>query len=249
MKKSKSHLRLFTEEVLHKGKVVSLKSKQLHYLTNVMRKSISDQLIVFNNSDGEWISEIEIIRKKECLIRCIKCLKENEEISDLWLIFSPVKNVRMEFIIQKATELGVSKILPVKTSFCQFVKLNEKKLKFNAIEAAEQTGRISVPIISEFKDLALVLKNLDKDRIIFFCDESLSGNFSKHNFYSREYINKPAAILIGPEGGFSKDEKDTILSNLNVVSISLGSNILRSDTAAVSAITLYQAFYGKWYQK
>ena len=88
----------------------------------------------------------------------------------------------MEFIIQKATELGVSKILPVKTSFCQFIKLNEKKLKFNAIEAAEQTGRISVPIISEFKDLALVLKNLDKDRIIFFCDESLSGNFSKHNF-------------------------------------------------------------------
>ncbi len=248
MNLNKSQIRLYCRQDLKMNAEINLDFSKRHYLINVMRKKIEDQILIFNEFSGEWLAEIKDINKSFCSLKCLKKTKEIEIVSDLWLLFSPVKNSRLDFLVQKATELGVSKILPVKTDNCQYSKLNIKKLKLNIVEATEQTGRISMPEITEFENLNNVLESWDEKRVIIFCDESLSEKGNNYKFFNFDkFKKKSAAILIGPEGGFSNSEKKLILSKKNVLSVSLGPRILRSDTAVVSSITLYQSLYGDWY--
>ena len=245
-----SQIRLFIEADLAPDALCALSAEHAHYLHNVMRKSVGTQIAVFNGRDGCYLSEITELSRKQGVIRCLSLQEAQWASPDLWLLFAPVKKARLDFMAQKATELGVSAIWPVRTEYCQVKAIKDERLMANAIEAAEQTERLDLPDIQPFTDLKDVLDSWPEDRVLIFCDERLAGdhNGDAVRILSQIQIDK-AAILIGPEGGFSMAEKQMITKRPHVISISLGPRILRADTAALSALTLYQAIQGDWSAK
>ena len=167
---------------------------------------------------------------------------------DLWLLFAPVKKARLDFIAQKASELGVSLIWPIKTDFCQVSRVNDDRLLANAIEAAEQTERYDIAEIRSFSSLSKVLQNFENERLLIWCDEASAG-YPALNITTALATAPPhekAAVLIGPEGGFSETERTHLQSRVNCLKISLGPRILRADTAAISALSCYQSICGDW---
>lgn len=242
-----SQIRLYIEADLAPDAVCDLSADHAHYLHTVMRKSVGAQLAVFNGRDGCYLGEITELSRKKARIRCLSLQEEQWYSPDLWLLFAPVKKARLDFMAQKATELGVSVIWPVRTDYCQVKAIKDERLLANAIEAAEQTERLDLPEIKEFTSLKEVLENWPQERVIIFCDERLAGDHDGEalRILGQNKIDK-AAILVGPEGGFSMAEKQMITNLPHVISISLGPRILRADTAALSALTLYQAIQGDW---
>ena len=242
-----SQIRLYVEADLAPDALCALSAEHAHYLHNVMRKSVGTQIAVFNGRDGCYLSEITELSRKQGVIRCLSQQEAQWSSPDLWLLFAPVKKARLDFMAQKATELGVSAIWPVRTEYCQVKAIKDERLMANAIEAAEQTERLDLPEIHPFTDLKEVLDSWPEDRVLIFCDERLAGdhNGDAVRILSQIQIDK-AAILVGPEGGFSMIEKQMITKLSHVISISLGPRILRADTAALSALTLYQAIQGDW---
>ena len=238
----KNKIRLFLEHQLSDGNSVVLSRKQANYIFNVMRLNIGDNLRVFNNNDGEWLSRIQEKSKTRGVILFLKKIAISYRPPDIWFIFAPIKKTRTDFIVEKVTEMGASKIIPVITDHSNTNRISRDRLQAHAIEAAEQCGTNFVPNVSELRKLSDILASWSMSRTIFFCDEA------KYSSDRSEMIKKkgPSAILIGPEGGFSERERCMLSAKDFVHSISLGPRILRADTAAVVALTLWQSSNGDW---
>lgn len=242
-----SQIRLYIDAALAKDAEVPLSRDQAHYLGTVMRKSVGTEVAVFNGRDGCFLAQISALSRKSGMLRCLDLQEAQWQGPDLWLLFAPVKKARLDFMAQKATELGASTIWPVRTDYTQVKAIKDERLEANAIEAAEQTERLDIPAVKPFTALDEILDDWPEERALIFCDERLAGD---HNHDAVRILSKvtqkSAAILIGPEGGFSMDEKAKIDSLPCTYGLSLGPRILRADTAALSALSLYQAIRGDW---
>ena len=235
-------IRLFVDHTLGEAQSVPLNKDQAHYIFSVMRKSIGETILIFDGNNGEWEASIEEISKKSGVLFCVKQTKPQIMPPDLWLFFSPLKKVRTDFIVEKATELGVAKIIPVQTEHTNADRIKLSRLSAHAIEAAEQCGGTYIPKIEELQKINKVIENFPPDRGLIFCDEKLQA--SEVNL---ENLKKGKwAILVGPEGGFSEIERNFLKGLKFTFSISLGPRILRADTAAVTAISLWQNYLGDW---
>ena len=235
-------IRLFVDHTLGEAQSVPLNKDQAHYIFSVMRKSIGETILIFDGNNGEWEASIEEISKKSGVLFCIKQTKPQIMPPDLWLFFCPLKKVRTDFIVEKATELGVARIIPVQTEHTNVDRIKLSRLSAHAIEAAEQCGGTYIPKIEELQKINEVLENFPPDRRLLFCDEKLQA--SEVNL---ENLKKGKwAILVGPEGGFSEVERNHLKGLKFTFSISLGPRILRADTAAVTAISLWQNYLGDW---
>jgi len=236
-------IRLFVNEPLGSGQSVPLTRDQAHYLFGVMRLAEGDAIFVFNGRDGEWRAEVTAAGKRagELLLR--DQTRPQQMPPDLWLIFAPIKKVRTDFIVEKATEMGASRIQPVQTAFTNSERINRERLQAHAVEAAEQCGGTYVPEVAALTKLDRLLGDWPDDRRVMFCDEALVG--ARASLMSASPATK-WAILIGPEGGFSEVERTRLKSLEFVTSVSLGPRILRADTAAVAALTLWQTVLGDW---
>ena len=244
MKKSKT--RLFIEKQISQNLMIYVKEKQHHFLKNVLRVKLNDTIIVFDGFTGEWRSQVISISKDKTALKIEKKIKEFEKQPDIWLIFAPIKLFRLNIIIQKAVELGVSKFIPCKTEFSNFDKLNYKNLELNAIEAAQQSERLDVPKIEKIINLDMMIKEFPNDRALVFCDES-DTNLPSIYDELRSNLNNYSkwSVIIGPEGGFSNEERELIKKQKNVLHVTLGSRILRSDTAAISSLFCIQSMVDK----
>ena len=242
MKVYSQSIRIFLSISLKKTEVFTIIEKQAHYLINVMRVKVGSIILVFNGYEGEY--KVEIINKKNNIISCkvIEKVRAQYYEPELNLIFSLVKKDRIFNIIEKCTELGVTCFHPIVTERTQNFNYSFKKFGAYAIEASEQTRRLTIPKINPVQNLSSLLNNWNRKKIILLCNENDGIPVMK----IKNKISKPVSILIGPEGGFSGDELEGFLNLEFVKSISLGPRILRSDTAAISMVASYQSIFGDW---
>ncbi len=235
----KSMPRLFVRTPLGKGALVELDAKQANYLGNVMRLSEGEHVLVFDGVTGEWIARIAEAGRKRMTLAVEDRTREPEAVPDLWLAFAPVKRAQTDWLVEKATELGIARFLPVTTQRTIVERVKLERLQAIAIEAAEQCNRTSVPPIDEPLPLASFLKS-HSVRTLYFADES-GGEPAATAFKPG-----PATVLTGPEGGFTDEERAAIRAAPNSIAISLGPRILRAETAALAAVTAYMALAGDW---
>jgi len=237
-------IRLFiNKNQLKLNEIIEISGNDFDYLIKVMRKKNGDEILIFNGFDGEFLAKIIQINKKHCQINLVKKTKEQEKSSNITLAFAPVKNVRIDFVAAKATEMGVNKFQPIITNHSVVDKINEKKFLANSKEAAEQCERLDIPKLNKITKLISYLKTLNQNQILILCDESgtakkASDALSK--ITSKQ--NQEIIIFIGPEGGFSQKEFDEFYGIKNLNRISLGKRILRTDTAIISALSLVNEF-------
>ena len=235
--------RLHVEEHLETAREVTLSREQGHYLTGVLRLASGDPVRVFNASDGEWLTYIATVSKKSVTLRCEKRVADAAPPPDIDYVFAPLKHARLDYVVQKATELGARRLRPVITQRTIAERVNLERMKANVIEAAEQCNLVFVPEVLEPVKLVGLLKDWDPARALIYCDETAA---IANPVAALKAVRTPAAILIGPEGGFTDDEKVILKSLPFVTAISLGPRIMRADTAAVAALTLVQACIGDW---
>ena len=235
-----SKVRLHIAGPLAAGQPVELTRAQAHYLAGVMRLSPGDTLTVFDGASGAWRARIAAASKRGGSVVPEAHVAEQRDPPDLWLAFAPIKKARTDFIVEKACELGAARILPVSTRHTNSERIRRDRLQAHAVEAAEQCGGTFVPEVAEIVPLRTLLDGWPEDRALVFCDEALVGEASA------VLPPAPAAILIGPEGGFAPEERDRLRAMPQAVPVSLGPRILRADTAAVAALTLWQAARGDW---
>jgi len=240
------HIRLLIESPLIKpNSIIEINDNDFNYLVNVMRKKIGEELLVFNGVDGQWLAQIIEVNKKNCLLKIISQNKTQYTPPKITLAFAPVKNIRIDFIASKATELGITKFQPILTQHTIVDKVNLERFKANIKEAAEQCERLDLPAIFEPIKLNSFLKKLKENQILILCDESGSGKKASEVLSKIITSNQSEIIiLIGPEGGFSKTEFKQFDQTDNLHKITLGPRILRADTAIIAAITLVQEFLG-----
>ena len=245
-KTNKANIRLFVENELNIGQSVILNKDQMHYLFHVMKKAAGDFLCCLDNISGEYLCQIDAINKKECRISVCEKTRSYSQSPDIWLMFAPVKKDNTDFIIQKSTELGSRKLIPVSTQRSISEKIKKERFLSQAIEASEQCRRLDLPEVSDITPLPNILKNWDKTRVLFYMDETLIGKDAKTVFSDKSLQNKPAAILVGPEGGFSEEEFKLLRSLPYAIGVTLGSRILRAETAVVAALSCWQSMLGDW---
>ena len=236
--------RLFVEDALFPGAVVRLDADRAHYLRNVLRLTPGDRVALFNGRDGEWSTGIAELAKRSASLEVGERTRLQEDEADIWLAFAPIKRARIDFIAQKATELGATVLWPVFTRFTAMDRVNLDRLRANAVEAAEQCGRLGVPEIREAVRFDALLDLWPSDRRLICCDETGSGEPILD--VAREAGPGAAGLLIGPEGGLAKVELDRLDKTPNVCRVSLGPRILRADTAALAALVCWQAAVGDW---
>lgn len=246
MRENYTLVRLFIEASLGEGQGVELTKEQAHYLGTVLRRKVGDEFRAFNGESGEWRAKITELSRKGGVIACVEQLRAPKPMPDIWLCFAPVRKHRTAFIIEKGTELGVSEFHPLQTERTQFPKLNVEKARLQAVEAAEQTERLDVPMVQALykEGLARFLGQWPRERTLIFADEA--GDAQAALSTLKDISQTPAAILIGPEGGFTPKEREILRVQDFVVPVSLGPRILRADTAALSLMTLWQAVQGDW---
>jgi 16S rRNA (uracil1498-N3)-methyltransferase len=235
--------RLYISDSLSSQTALTLQEKQAHYATHVMRRKEGDTLLLFNGRDGEWQATITDIRKKAVQMRVEKQTRIQVEAPDIWLIFAPIKAGHLEFLVEKATELGVSRLLPVRTDRTIVSRVNHARLQAHAIEAAEQSERLDVPILDDYQPLSALLSAWDASRSLIYGDESGHGKEATQLLHGK---SPPLALLIGAEGGFSPSEFNVLKECSFTHALSLGKRILRADTAALAGLTLIQSLCGDW---
>jgi 16S rRNA (uracil1498-N3)-methyltransferase len=229
--------RLFVQAGLSAGAAITLDAPQSHYLGSVMRRQPGDMVRLFNGHDGEWASRVASVAKKAVTLIAERQSAPQEQVPDLWLCAAPLKKGRIDWLVEKACELGVAQLQLVTTQRTVVDKPNLERLGAHMVEAAEQCGRTAVPALPEPVTLSQLLKHWPADRALIFADET--GGKALAATMAR--VPAPAAILIGPEGGFTVQERDAIRAHHAAVAISLGPRILRADTAAVAAVAVWQA--------
>ncbi|WP_379921937.1 16S rRNA (uracil(1498)-N(3))-methyltransferase [Erythrobacter sp. R86502] len=238
----KSAPRLFVTEPLSQGAQVRIDGNTAHYLSRVMRVSPGDAVIVCDNVTGEWAARVSDVGKRDVVLELAEKLRDREAVPDLWLCPALLKKDRFDLILEKATELGAARIVPVITRRCVADKLNLDRARTITIEAAEQCARTALPELADPAKLDAVLRGWPADRAIFFADEN-GGDPATAAFRGH---SGPAAILTGPEGGFDEAERAAIRSHPAARPISLGPRILRGETAAIAALAVWMASTGDW---
>jgi 16S rRNA (uracil1498-N3)-methyltransferase len=249
MTSQKTNNRLFVEADLSAGLSLALDDGQAHYLGNVMRSRVGDGVVLFNGRDGEWSASIEELAKNRCSVKVGERLRPQTPESGPWLAFAPLKKTRTDFVVEKATELGASRLCPVITQRTNSARVNIKRLQAHAIEAAEQCDRLSVPRVNDKETLEQLITGWPKDRRLLFLDESGSGRpivevlSGLHDESAGIYLD--LGFLIGPEGGFDTSELNALCKLDFVTAVDLGPRLLRAETAALAALACWQAFFGE----
>jgi len=239
-------IRLCVDQSPGEGQTLRLGADQANYLFRVMRLGPGDRLAVFDgHGSDEWTAEVTETGRKGGTLTCLASARPYQPPADLWLLFAPVKKARTDFIVEKATELGAARILPVATDFSNAGRVNRGRLAAHALEAVEQCGGTHLPEVAAMAPLADLLAGWDGTRRLMFCDEGLAGGAGA---LPRMDQPGPWAVLIGPEGGFSEAERARLAGLPFAHPVSLGPRILRADTAVVAALTLWQARLGEWTQ-
>ncbi|MCC6983369.1 MAG: 16S rRNA (uracil(1498)-N(3))-methyltransferase [Bauldia sp.] len=236
--------RLFVDAPLAAGAAVPLDRAQSNYLLNVLRKAPGDFVLVFNGRDGEWLAVLEPAGRRDAVLRVDTQTRPQPEAPDLHYLFAPLKQARLDYMVQKAVEMGAGRLRPALTQHTQIHRLNLDRMRANAVEAAEQCGILSIPEIDEPRPLAAILDSWDPARRLIFCDEAAD---KADPVAALAGVPKgPLAVLVGPEGGFSAAERADLRARPFVTVIPLGPRILRADTAAVAALALVQSVLGDW---
>jgi 16S rRNA (uracil1498-N3)-methyltransferase len=236
--------RLFVDAPLEPGGAVALQRAQAHYLGHVLRLKPGDRVLVFNGSDGEWSATLEGGKRAACLAVGAQT-RAQSAAGNLHYLFAPLKAGRLDYMVQKAVEMGVSRLVPVLTRHGQVTRLNPERMRANAIEAAEQCGILALPEITDPVALPRYLADRDPARWLVFCDED-ADSADPAAALAAVPAQSGLAVLIGPEGGFADDERAALVKQPNAVRLSLGPRILRADTAAVAALALVQTVCGDW---
>ncbi|QFT94228.1 Ribosomal RNA small subunit methyltransferase E [Roseovarius sp. THAF9] len=240
---STAKIRLYVEHPLGEGQTVPLDRDQAHYLFGVMRQGTGDAVLLFNGHDGEWHATVAEAGKRKGLLNVERQTRPQQDPPDLWLLFAPIKKARTDFIVEKAAEMGAARILPVQTDFTNSERIRQDRLQAHAVEAAEQCGGTYVPEVTDLQKLDRLLADWPEGRQLMFCDEALAGPSEAAR---KEGQAAPWAILIGPEGGFSDAERARLNALPFAHPTALGPRILRADTAAVAAMTVWQQRFGDW---
>lgn len=239
--------RLLLAFPLREGARIDASRDQANYLLNVLRMGAGDTLLVFNGQDGEWTARIADVSRRGCALEIVEKIREQTKAADLHYLFAPLKQARLDYMVQKAVEMGVSALRPVITRHTQVGRVNTERMVGNVVEAAEQCGILNLAEVREPIELAPLLERWpesDPGRRLLFCDE---GEDSMNPLPRLVDIARgPLAVLIGPEGGFSEDERRLLTAQSFVTAIPLGPRILRADTAAVAALAVVQATLGDW---
>ena len=234
-------LRLYLDHPLGPGQAVSLPAEQAHYLGTVMRRGMGEVIELFNGRDGAWSARVTALGKRGGEAEALAQVSPQRDPPDLWLCFAPIKKARTDFIVEKAAEMGAARIVPVQTDHTNAERIRRDRLQAHAVEAAEQCGGTYVPEVADLMPLPHLLDSLGPRRLLW-ADEAAAGAATALSGLPRG----PWAILIGPEGGFSTAERDTLRTRPGVVRVSLGPRILRADTAVVAALALWQVALGDW---
>ena len=240
-------IRLFVDTPLTGNAELVLARDQTHYLKNVMRTPVGEAVCLFNGRDGEWHGAVASLAKSGASVQVGQQIRRQIDEPDVWLCFAPIKKARIDFVAQKASELGASALQPVMTRYTNVARVNTERLRANAIEAAEQCARLTVPEIFAPKKLEALIAHWPAERHILLLDET-QGSISIVETLRRQGATRgqPWAIFVGPEGGYAPEELDLLRSLPNVTPVGLGVRLLRADTAAVAALACWQAVLGDW---
>lgn len=240
--------RLFVDAALTAGGETALSANQAHYLRHVLRRGEGDAVHLFNGRDGEWRGRIAALGKSRAAVSVESRLRVQVDEPDLWLLFAPIKRAPIDLMAEKATELGVSALLPVLTRRTVVARVNGERLRAIAVEAAEQCERLSVPEVRAARPLAQVLDAWPEGRRLLLCDETGQGCPIAQALSGLDGAARkaPWAILVGPEGGFDPAELDAIKKRTIVTPVTLGRRVLRAETAAMAALACWQAVIGDW---
>jgi 16S rRNA (uracil1498-N3)-methyltransferase len=237
--------RLYVDAPLAAGAKVTLEASQVNYLRNVLRRKAGEAVLVFNGRDGEWRGTLAEAGKRNVLLVIEKPIRAQTAAPDLHYLFAPLKHARLDYMVQKAVELGVSRLQPVLTRHAQVARVNLDRMRANAVEAAEQCGILTLPEVAQPVTLDRMIAERDPGRILVFCDEDAEVK-DPIAALSALRPSEALAVLIGPEGGFAEDERAALVALPNVLRLALGPRILRADTAAVAALALVNAAVGDW---
>jgi 16S rRNA (uracil1498-N3)-methyltransferase len=232
--------RLYVDQPLSDGATLALEGAPANYLATVLRLAAGDQVKLFDDRTGEWLAELTGADRKRVALRIVAHLRGREPVPDLWLLFAPIKRGRIDWIAEKATELGIARLVPVLTRRTIVERVNLERLRAHSIEAAEQCERTALPELVAPQKLDALLRDWPADRRLYFADEAGGEPLAS------VAAAGPAAILIGPEGGFTEDERAALRALPGATAVSLGPRILRADTAAVAAVSLWMAAAGDW---
>jgi 16S rRNA (uracil1498-N3)-methyltransferase len=236
--------RLFVDAPLAAGETVTLERSQSNYLGNVLRLAAGDSILVFNGHDGEWQASI-LGRKRPDSLVIMARTRPQDRLPDLAYVFAPLKHARLDYMVQKAVEMGASRLQPVLTRFTQVSRVNGERMRANVIEAAEQCGILSLAEVAEPVTLDRYLSGRDGRRLLLFCDEAAEVT-NPLRALQGEQTAGGIDVLIGPEGGFAEEERAILLRQQRTLRLSLGPRVLRADTAGVAALALVQAVLGDW---
>jgi 16S rRNA (uracil1498-N3)-methyltransferase len=237
--------RLFVDAPLAQGASVPLDRDQANYLGNVLRLASSASVLVFNGRDGEWQAEITGRKRPESLT-IVKQTRQQDHLGDVTYVFALLKHARLDYIVQKAVEMGAAKLQPVTTRFTQVSRVNLERMSANVIEAAEQCGILSLAAVAAPVPLERYLGERDAQRLLVFCDEAAEIADPLAALKSAKADGRGIDVLIGPEGGFAEEERESLLRQTHTLRLCLGPRILRADTAGVAALALVQAALGDW---
>jgi 16S rRNA (uracil1498-N3)-methyltransferase len=237
--------RLFVDAALAPGETVALERGQSNYLGNVLRLSAGETILVFNGRDGEWQASISG-RKRPDNLTIVARTRPQDHLPDLAYVFAPLKHARLDYMVQKAVEMGVSSLQPVLTRFTQVSRVNGERMRANVIEAAEQCGILGIADVAEPMTLDRYLSERKGQRLLVFCDEAAEATNPIRALLGGRTAASGIDILIGPEGGFAEEERAVLLRQPQILRLSLGPRILRADTAGVAALALVQAALGDW---
>jgi 16S rRNA (uracil1498-N3)-methyltransferase len=237
--------RLFVDAALAPGETVALERSQSNYLGNVLRLSEGGTILAFNGRDGEWRASIRG-RKRPDSLNIIARTRPQDRLPDLAYVFAPLKHARLDYMVQKAVEMGASSLQPVLTRFTQVSRVNGERMRANVIEAAEQCGILGIADVAEPVPLDRYLGQRQAQRLLVFCDEAAETTNPLRALHSDLAVANGIDVLIGPEGGFAEEERALLLRQPRTLRLSLGPRILRADTAAVAALALVQAALGDW---
>ena len=232
--------RLFVDEPLGHGAAIALDGPPAHYLANVLRLKAGDGVKLFDDRTGEWLARISEVGRRRVALAVEQQLRDREAPADLWLLFAPIKRGRIDWLVEKATELGIGRLMPVITARTIVDRVKLDRLRAHAIEAAEQCERTALPVLDEPVRLERALADWPDGRPLLFADENGGAPFAE------AVAPGPAAILIGPEGGFTDAEREALSTVAAARPVSLGPSILRADTAAIASIAAWMALSGAW---
>lgn len=237
--------RLYVQASLAGGAEVALDRDQANYLFNVLRLAEGDPVLLFNGRDGEWRARVARLGKRGGILAVGERLREQPAAGDLHVLFAPLKHARLDYLVQKMVEMGASRLQPVITQYTQVARVNLERMRANVVEAAQQCGILTLAEVVEPLPFDRMLETLGPHRLLIFCDEDAEVRDPLAALNSALHFTG-IAVLLGPEGGFSDGERQTLLSRPKVLRVSLGPRILRADTAAVAALALVQATLGDW---